>query len=152
MANDFSNSINQKKINNTITEQQNLLREDVQEPNKRAKYLLNLIIFLGGSGFLITGISSYLGYNLISFLDATQIIFFPQGITMCFYGTIGIILSINQTIILAYQVGEGYNEFDKLKNEMKIFRKGFPGKNSDINIIYSLNEILCNYYLQKKEK
>lgn len=140
MAKNFSNDINQKKA----IQENYILTDIIQEPNKKLKYLLNLIIFLGANGFLITGISSYLGYNLIGFLDATQIIFFPQGITMSFYGTIGLILSLNQTLILFYEVGEGYNEFDKKKGTMRIFRKGFPWKNSNIDIVYSLNDILCN--------
>lgn len=146
MVKDFVNPIEQEK--NTIPIQTNILKEDIKEQDKNYKYLLNLIIFLGGSGFLITGISSYIGFNLVNFLDATQIIFFPQGITMCFYGTLGVILSINQTLVLFYGVGEGYNEFDKLKGTMRIFRKGFPGKNSDIDIVYSLNDILRKLNLQ----
>ena len=140
MAKNFSNDINQEKA----IQENYILKDIIQEPNKKLKYLINLIIFLGASGFLITGISSYLGYNLIGFLDATQIIFFPQGITMSFYGTIGLILSLNQTLILFYEVGEGYNEFDKKKGTMRIFRKGFPWRNSNIDIVYSINDILCN--------
>nr|YP_009144932.1 photosystem I assembly protein ycf4 [Euglenaria anabaena]AKJ83379.1 photosystem I assembly protein ycf4 [Euglenaria anabaena] len=135
----FSSSIN--KDNNIISPENKILTEKIEEPHKIFKYLLNLIIFLGGSGFLITGISSYLGYNFINILNAKEILFFPQGITMCFYGTIGIVLSINQTFIIFNGIGEGYNEFNKSKGIMKIFRKGFPGKNSDIDIIYSLNDI-----------
>jgi len=61
---------------------------------------------------------------------------------MCFYGTCAIIVSINQIRILLNNVGEGYNEFDKDKGLMKIYRKGFKGKDSDVNIVYSLMDIV----------
>lgn len=70
----------------TTTIDENILIENIQEENKFNKYLLNLVIFLGALGFFIVGISSYLKYNLIVFLDASEIIFFPQGITMLIYG------------------------------------------------------------------
>lgn len=56
--------------------------------------------------------------------------------------TLGLILSINQLYILKSRVGEGFNEFNKINGLMKIFRKGFPGKNSDVNIVYPLSDIL----------
>ena len=90
-----------------------LLKEEITESNKILKYLFNIIIFIGALSFLIVGISSYLGFNIFFLLNAKQIIFFPQGATMCFYGIIGIILSINQFLILYWKVGEGYNEFNK---------------------------------------
>lgn len=47
---------------------------------------------------------------------------------MCFYGLIGVILSINQFLILYLKIGEGYNEFNKETGMMTIYRKGFPKK------------------------
>ena len=61
---------------------------------------------------------------------------------MCFYGSLGLILSINQFAISILNIGEGFNEFDKTKGNMKIYRKGFPGKNSDVDIIYPLKDIV----------
>lgn len=133
---------NKKIENNNILQTESLLREKIEEQDKLLKYAINTIMLLGSGGFLIAGISSYLRFNIIPFLDASQIIFFPQGATMCFYGSLGLILSINQFIITFLKVGEGYNEFDKDKGTIKIFRKGFPGKNSDIDINYPLKDIV----------
>jgi hypothetical protein len=119
-----------------------ILRQEIKENNKIIKWFYNIVMLLGGIGFLIVGISSYIGNNLIYFLDASEIIFFPQGITMCFYGTCGILFSINQISIILNGVGEGYNEFNKELNLMTIYRKGKQGKNSDINITYSLKDIV----------
>ena len=135
---------------NNILKTDSLLREEVKETDEIIKYLLNSAMLLGSAGFLITGVSSYIKTNLISFLDASQIIFFPQGITMCFYGTLGLILSINQFFITYLKIGEGFNEFDKEKGTVRIFRKGFPGKNSDIDIKYSLKDIVCNRICTKQ--
>jgi hypothetical protein len=130
-----------KKSNNVIITE-TVFKEYIYETDKVLKFLLNGIILGGALGFFIVGISSYLQYDLINFLKSQDIIFFPQGLTMCFYGFFGIIISINQIIILAKGVGEGYNEFDKSKQIMKIFRKGVNGEKSDVNILYPLNEIL----------
>lgn len=70
----------------TTTRDENILIESIQEENKLFKYSLNIVIFLGAFGFFVVGISSYIRYNLIPFLDASEIIFFPQGITMLIYG------------------------------------------------------------------
>jgi hypothetical protein len=137
--------MNQKKTNNDFSPKLNtkeILREEITEEDKFIKWLYNSIILLGGIGFLCVGISSYINYDIIFFLKSDQIIFYPQGITMCFYGTCALIISINQIRILFNNIGEGYNEFNKSKKIMQIYRKGFKGKNSDINIIYPLTDIV----------
>lgn len=105
------NYLKKERMNTFINE--SILKETIIEPNKNIKYALNSIILLGALSFFIVGISSYLKFNILPLLNANQIIFFPQGITMCFYGTIGTLLSINQFLILYLKVGEGYNEFNK---------------------------------------
>ena len=141
---------NKKTENNEILKTESLLREEIKETDKIVKYSINTIMLLGSIGFLITGISSYIKMNIISFLDASQIIFFPQGITMCFYGTLGLIFSINQFLISYLRIGEGFNEFNKETGTVRIFRKGFLKKDSDIDIIYSLKDIVRNRNLYKK--
>ena len=49
--------------------------------------------FIGGSGFFLAGLSSYLGFQLLPFADTKEIVFIPQGIVMTFYGTTGLLLS-----------------------------------------------------------
>jgi hypothetical protein len=66
---------------------------------------------------------------------------------MCFYGTCGLIISINQISILLNKIGEGYNEFNKDKKIMQIYRKGFRGKDSDVNIICPLTDIVKSFFL-----
>nr|YP_007517019.2 photosystem I assembly protein ycf4 [Euglena viridis]AEY70792.2 photosystem I assembly protein ycf4 [Euglena viridis] len=127
--------------NDLIFKNENILKENIVETDKLIKYIFNITILLGGLSFLIVGLSSYIGYNIIMFFNASEIIFFPQGLTMCFYGVAGIIVGLNQLKILILEAGEGYNEFNKEKKVMTIFRKGIQGKNSDINISYPLTDI-----------
>lgn len=61
---------------------------------------------------------------------------------MCFYGTCGVIVGINQIRIILSKIGEGFNEFNKEKGIMQIYRKGPMGENSDVNIIYPLTDIV----------
>lgn len=124
-----------------ILKTKTVFKENIYEEDKLLKYILNLIILGGGLGFLIVGLSSYVKFNLVFFLKADQIIFFPQGLTMCFYGICGTLVGINQLRILILEIGEGYNEFDKTKGTMRIFRKGVTGKESDVDITYSLDDI-----------
>ena len=98
---------------------------------------------------MTVGVSSYIKNNLIPFLNADQIIFFPQGITMCFYGTCALIVSINQIRIMLLKIGEGYNEFNKEKGIMQIYRKGLMGEDSDVNIIYPLADIVREFNMNK---
>lgn len=121
---------------------ENILFEKIEETDKNIKYIINLAMFLGSVGFTITGISSYLNKDILSFLEIKNIIFFPQGLTMLIYGTLGLIFSMNQLRILILKVGEGYNEFNKNTGTMILFRKGTNNvKKSDIKIIYPLNDI-----------
>lgn len=119
------------------------------------------IFLVGGFGFLITGISSYIKYNLFtnafrtaeSFFSSPSVIdefhskggeslvFFPQGLLLCFYGSLAILLSLYWWLLIYWNVGGGFNEFNKREGFMRIFRWGYPGKNRRIDIIYPLNEI-----------
>nr|YP_009106372.1 hypothetical chloroplast RF4 [Fusochloris perforata]AIT95222.1 hypothetical chloroplast RF4 [Fusochloris perforata] len=99
------------------------------------------VIFLGASGFLLTGLSSYFGFNLLPFIKAENITFFPQGLVMCFYGTLGFLFSCYLWLTLFWSVGGGFNEFNKKEGSVRIFRWGFPGKNRRIDLSYSIKDI-----------
>ena len=140
------------------------------------------VFFVGGFGFLITGISSYIKYNLFAsvfekmsslmigiigagvsetapspqvflesegtgaftggpFVGGESLVFFPQGLLMCFYGSLGLLLSVYWWLLIYWNVGGGFNEFNKKEGFMRIFRWGYPGKNRRIDIVYSLKDI-----------
>ena len=96
---------------------------------------------LGGFYFLLTGLSSYFGFNLLPIIHSENIIFLPQGIVMCFYGSLGLFLSLYLSLTIVWQVGGGFNEFNKKKGTFRVFRWGFPGKNRKIDFSYLLSDI-----------
>lgn len=117
-------------------------RDEIEVSNSKYNVLFNVVMLLGSLGFVTIGISSYVHRNILFFLDASEILFFPQGATMLFYGTLGTIISIYQLLLIYWEVGKGFNEFNKETGKATIFRKGFPGKNSEVQLIYSLEDIV----------
>ena len=100
-----------------------------------------LTVSLGGFGFFLTGLSSFFGVNLLFFSDSSEISFLPQGIVLLFYGTVGSILGIFLTLTVWWNVGSGYNEYNRNKQEVKLYRKGFPGKNRELTFVFPFNKI-----------
>ena len=99
------------------------------------------VIFLGAVGFLTTGLSSYPGFHLDLSTQSTQVNFFPQGLLMCFYGSLGFLLSIYWWLLIFWNVGGGFNEFNKKDGFIRIFRWGYPGKNRKIDLYYTIKDV-----------
>jgi len=106
-----------------------------------SNYAWALLSLIGGVGFLLAGLSSYLGIELLPFGDTNEIVFIPQGIVMTFYGSIGSLLSLFLTVIIVSNVGGGYNSYDLNNGEITIFRIGFPGIQNEIFLKYFLKDI-----------
>ena len=98
-------------------------------------------ILIGGLGFFLAGFSSYLDIDLLPFTKSAELLFIPQGIIMTFYGTIALLLSAFLWLTILWNVGGGYNQFDMQKGLITIFRLGFPGKNRNVRLEYSIKEI-----------
>lgn len=99
------------------------------------------ILLLGAFGFLLVGLSSYFGKDLIPFLSSQQIFFVPQGVVMFFYGIAGLFLSFYLWCTILWNIGGGYNKFDKKEKIVSLFRWGFPGKNRRIYIKFFMKDI-----------
>uniref|UniRef100_UPI0030032851 photosystem I assembly protein Ycf4 n=1 Tax=Didymocarpus sinoprimulinus TaxID=1736677 RepID=UPI0030032851 len=115
--------------------------ERITGSRKLSNFCWALIVFLGSLGFLLVGTSSYLGRNLISFVPAQQIVFFPQGIVMSFYGIAGFFISSYLWCTISWNVGSGYDRFDRKEGIVCIFRWGFPGKNRRIFLQFRIKDI-----------
>nr|YP_009130604.1 photosystem I assembly protein Ycf4 [Tydemania expeditionis]CEO91134.1 photosystem I assembly protein Ycf4 [Tydemania expeditionis] len=107
-----------------------------------SNFLWTFILFIGSSGFLLTGFSCYFNKPLFPFLNYENIQFFPQGLIMIFYGFLGFFLSFYLGLTIFWGLGSGFNEFNKRDSYVRIFRWGFPGKNRRMNFYYSWNDIL----------
>nr|YP_009669081.1 photosystem I assembly protein Ycf4 [Guaiacum angustifolium]QCW94079.1 photosystem I assembly protein Ycf4 [Guaiacum angustifolium] len=108
---------------------------------KTSNFFWAFILFFGSLGFLLVGISSYLGRNLISSFPSQQILFFPQGIVMSFYGIAGLFISSYLWFTIWWNVGSGYDRFDRKQGLVCIFRWGFPGKNRRIFLRFLIKDI-----------
>lgn len=143
------------KNNMPVKAVRNLIRRYIIIGEKRlTNYWWAFIVFLGSFGFLLTGIFSYINTTstssttpslllLIPFIDLKNITFFPQGLLMCFYGGLGFLLSIYWCFLIFWDVGGGFNEFNKKEGGgvIRIFRWGYPGKNRRIDLSYPLKDV-----------
>nr|YP_011005881.1 Photosystem I assembly protein Ycf4 [Desmarestia aculeata]WAM62885.1 Photosystem I assembly protein Ycf4 [Desmarestia aculeata] len=131
-----------KQINMSSNKINTLLKRDMIVGSRRfSNYFWTFILFFGGLGFLLAGISSYFQKNLIFFINSTELSFLPQGLVMTFYGVVAISLSLYIALTIFWDIGSGYNEFDKENELIRIVRRGFPGKNRQILLVYSFKNI-----------
>lgn len=143
----------------------NLIRRYLIIGERRfSNYWWATVVLIGAVGFLFTGISSYVNSTLAenstelnwviakifsktASLNATevsqtnQIAFFPQGLLMCFYGSLGFLLSLYWWFLIFWNVGGGFNEFNKKEGLIRIFRWGYPGQNRKIDLYYTLKDV-----------
>lgn len=119
----------------------NIKVDNIVGSRRLSNYWWATLIFIGGLGFFITGLSSYFNKAFIIFIDNPSIIFLPQGAIMTFYGIIAILVSIFLWYTILLNVGGGYNEFNNETGIITIFRLGFPGKNRVVKLKYGIEEI-----------
>jgi hypothetical protein len=145
----------------------NLIRRYLIIGERRlSNYWWATVVLFGAIGFLFTGFVSYLNSNIYSGeylgsgtllntmgwsvnsltadttdLPSTQISFFPQGLLMCFYGSLGFLLSLYWWFLIFWNVGGGFNEFNKKEGFIRIFRWGYPGQNRKIDLYYTLKDV-----------
>nr|YP_009393905.1 photosystem I assembly protein [Polysiphonia sertularioides]ARW62467.1 photosystem I assembly protein [Polysiphonia sertularioides] len=101
------------------------------------------IILIGGTGFFLVGITSYKSFSLYINASIQNISFIPQGAIMTFYGLTAILISCFLWYTIFFDVGSGYNEFNKITGVITIFRFGFPGKNRILKLKYKLQDIIA---------
>lgn len=100
-----------------------------------------ITVSIGGFGFLLAGLSSFLDINLLFFFNSILISFFPQGFVLTFYGTLGLMLGIFLFLTICWDVGSGYNEFKQNIKEITVYRKGFPGKGKNLKFKFYFDDV-----------
>ena len=121
-----------------------VLRREILGARRPSNYFWAVITAIGGIGFFLAGVSSYLHTNLLPFSDLpAQLVFIPQGIAMGFYGTVALLLCTYLCLVISWNVGGGYNQFSKDSGEAQIYRSGFPGENRQIDLRYPLENVLA---------
>ena len=128
-------------VSTTINKSENILSQKVLGSRRFSNYWWASIVTMGASGFFLASISSYLKVNLLIVTDATQLIFVPQGLVMGLYGSAGLLLATYLWLVVLWDLGGGYNEFNRETGTLKIFRWGFPGKNRQIQIDGRISDV-----------
>jgi hypothetical protein len=124
-----------------MTTNQGVIRQNILGSRRFSNFLWASVSLIGGIGFLLAGLSSYLNKNLLFVSDTSELQFIPQGIALTFYGVAGCLLSVYLWLIILWDVGGGYNEFNKNQGIVKIIRSGFPGKNRRIELEFPLEDV-----------
>lgn len=124
-----------------ITKDNLVLRQEVVGARRPSNFFWAVIVSIGGIGFLLAGLSSYLKVNLLLVSDTTALQFIPQGVALLFYGVAGTLLATYLWLTILWNVGGGYNEFNKEKGLIKIFRWGYPGKNRRIDLDWKIEDV-----------
>lgn len=60
---------------------------------------------------------------------------------MGFYGTAGLLLATYLWLSIVWDIGGGYNEFNKKTGMLTIFRWGYPGKNRRVELQSKLADV-----------
>ena len=118
----------------TIPKSNSVFNQKVLGSRRLSNYFWATVVSLGAGGFLLAGLSSYFQKNLLLVTDPTQLVFVPQGLVMGIYGIAGLLLATYLWLAIVWDLGGGYNEFNRETSQIKIFRWGFPGKNRRIEI------------------
>jgi hypothetical protein len=115
--------------------------ESIVGSKRLSNYLWALILLFAGIAFILVGISSYLKRDILFFLPSQEIRFAPQGLIMCFYGISAFFLSGYLWSIILWDIGSGYNEYDRKTGMIYLFRWGFPGHNRRIRLRCSIQNV-----------
>ena len=98
-------------------------------------------VTLGGLGFFLTGLSSYVKTNLVFFANVNDISYIPQGIVLIFYGSVASILGAFLCLTICWDIGFGYNDYNQNLAKILLYRKGFPGKNRELKLRFAFGEV-----------
>lgn len=93
----------------------------------------------GGKAFLepqqIKDLQAQFADSSINKVELSTILFFPQGLVMCFYGVLGLFLSFYLWFTIFLNIGAGFNEIciNSSETNQKKFVKFNEGKGNSIN-------------------
>jgi Ycf4 len=117
-------------------------RQPIVGARRLSNYFWATVVTIGAGGFFLASISSYTQINLLGPIsDPTKLPFLPNGLVMGLYGVAGILLASYLWLTILWDLGGGYNEFNKTNNKVMIFRQGFPGKNRKVELTFDLSDV-----------
>ncbi len=101
------------------------LEQSVLGFRRLSNQLLAVIVTIGGLGFTLTCLSSYLGRDLLPVGSPSSLLFVPQGLVMGLYGIGALLLASYLWAMINVNLGAGSNSFDKASGMVKICRRGY---------------------------
>jgi hypothetical protein len=122
-------------------EEKSVIKSYFDGSRSLSNFFWAITVSLGGFGFFLTGLSSFFKVNFLFFSNSSDITFIPQGIVLLFYGTVGSILGTFLFLTIWWNVGSGYNEYNKALQKITLYRQGFPGKNRELLFNFNFEEI-----------
>ena len=131
-------SNNQNLNTQAVTKVSGLKEQPVLGSRRFSNYVVGSMVSIGGLGFALASISSYLGRDFLPLGHPASLIFIPQGIIMGAYGLAAILLAIYLWALIAVDFGSGVNRFDKNSGLLFISRKGLF---KEINLEIPLKDI-----------
>ena len=125
------------------------IRRDIIFRHSRVKdYIYRACLLFSGFSFLIEGIKSRSFFSEYSFISEIQ--FFPQGFRLFFYGILFFLYGFYLFLIRFLSVGSGFNEYDKKKKLITVFRLWYPGRNRRVIKQYSFSKLKSIVLKSKK--
>lgn len=102
-----------------------VLEQPVLGSRRPSNLLVALMVSLGGVGFLLTSLSSYLHRDLLPVGHPADLEWVPQGLVMGLYGIAAALLATYLWTVIALDIGAGANRFDKATGTLTVTRRGF---------------------------
>ncbi|NJK35008.1 MAG: photosystem I assembly protein Ycf4 [Oscillatoriales cyanobacterium SM2_2_1] len=118
-----------------------ILRYPVVGARRLSNFAFAVIVAIGAIGFLLAGLSSFFGVNLLPISQPIALKFVPQGLALSFYGVAGTLLDVYLWLVIALDYGGGFNEFNRSTGKATVFRRGWLGKNRSLKFEYPLSDI-----------
>jgi len=115
-----------------------LLEQIVTGSRRGSNYVVGSMVSIGGIGFLLASLSSYLGKDLLPLGHPGSFIFVPQGLIMGLYGIAAFLLAVYQWSLVLVDFGAGKNVFDKQLGLLTVSRRAFL---KQINVEIQLKDV-----------
>ncbi len=104
--------------------QDSVFEQSVLGARRLSNILVASAVTIGGIGFVLASLSSWLGKNLIPIFSTSDLPWVPQGLVMGFYGLAALLLATYLWTVIAVDLGGGSNRFDKDTGTAVILRRG----------------------------
>ena len=115
-----------------------LLEQIVTGSRRGSNYVVGSMVSIGGIGFLLASLSSYLGKDLLPLGHPGSFIFVPQGLIMGLYGVAAFLLAIYLWSLVVVDFGSGENLFDKQLGKLLVSRRALF---NEINVEIALKDV-----------